>query len=713
MRDHLNSPPSRWIQNCPPDGAWDDLALGLMKKAEAVTLMDHAASCAECAGTLRAAIQIFAPGTSATEPLPKLTLRKRSWNFASPWVFISAGLALCIVAGAVIAKLREDRVPKLLARAYTQQRPFEFRLPGAVAYGPVRTKRSAQGSALGKPPSLLEAESLLSQRQSDPRYSARAGIADLLESDPAAAIAALERAHRDAPYDVDILVNLAIARAALAESANRPSGYAAANNLLSGAQQKRPDDPVITFNRALICERLKNYKEAQRQWKRYLELDPSSPWSEEAKEHLQEVEAILNRRSQMRQALEAGEEAYLHLPPDLRSDPSEYLDLQSIEWLARAGQPVTDQALSKLAAEIQRTFDDRWLDDARREVHNHARAVALLSLVHANAEGDPDAVIDAYPAAIRQLTDSPALEARARYELAFAFNRATRFPECVAESAPLEREMNSSYRWLALQNRLGLAVCESGTGKEGDSIQAMARVASDAQQAGFTNLYVRAFVNGEATRNMAGDPWLDWPEFLNNLDLCWRSNISPKLLHLLYFNLGLSAEQAKLFNTAFELASSGAEQYEAVGNTTTEALIDESAGAIGLEAARPAEAERFFERARKLFFAHKDSDTCRRYLWEAELQLAQANLENDDVSAAARLIPEIDRNELTTENASAIRFWKELVRDELHWPAAMRHAPRPTSGTLSIWPGIACRPRTVCLSGSAPTRICAPRFRAM
>ena len=623
-------------------------------------LLDHAASCRHCASALREAIALFAPDDpqKIAECLPPHKTRR--WTLRSPRILIPAIAALCIVIVATAMKLRQDPLPTLLAEAYAQNRPFEFRLPGA-AYGPVRTKRSAQGSALQKPASLLDAEAILSHRQSDPSYRRLAGVADLLESDPANAVESLDRAHRDSPSDLDTAIDLAIARAALAESADRPSGYAVALELLDTAQQKRPNDLVIAFNRALVCERLKLYVEAERQWKKYLELDANSAWADEAKAHLKEVESVIGRRSQLRHALEAGEQAYLDLPPDLRSDPSEYLDIEAIYWLARARQPVTDQALVKLAAELEATLSDRWLEDARREAQNPSDAAALLNLVRLNARGDPDAVINASPAVIHQLANAPALQARARYEYAFALTRATRFQDCLAEAEPLARDLNSSYRWLSLQNRLQLSICLPENGEKGDDLNAMAQVETDAQAAGFANIYTRAFVNREATGRLAGALWPDWPQFLNHLDRTWQSNSSPKVLQLLYFNLGRFAEQADLFHTAFLFTSSAADQYASLGNVTTEALIDESVAAIALEAERPAAAEPYFRRAADLFSAMQGSETAKRYRWEAQLALAQAKLKQGDSVSAAKLLPELDRTEGTIENASVIQFSKELV----------------------------------------------------
>ncbi len=73
---------------------------------------------------------------------------------------------MALVAGAwrwrAESSTREMRsVEKLLAAAYTGQRPFELRLPNA-GYAPVNVQRGAQTSAFSKPVALLDAESRIS-----------------------------------------------------------------------------------------------------------------------------------------------------------------------------------------------------------------------------------------------------------------------------------------------------------------------------------------------------------------------------------------------------------------------------------------------------------------------------------------------------------------------------------------------------------------------
>ncbi len=51
---------------------------------------------------------------------------------------------------------------------------------------------------------------------------------------------------------------------------------------MSGA----PDSPAARFNRALVIEQLSDPERAAGAWERYLAADASSPWADEARQHL-------------------------------------------------------------------------------------------------------------------------------------------------------------------------------------------------------------------------------------------------------------------------------------------------------------------------------------------------------------------------------------------------------------------------------------------
>jgi len=120
-------------------------------------------------------------------------------------VFALAGIAAAVVAGWLgMRLLRPPSAEQLLARAYTEHRTLEVRIPGAK-YAPMRVERAAGGSSLDKSPSLLKAEALigdnLQKSPNDPVWLQAKARADLLEGNYESAIKSLQRALETKPED--------------------------------------------------------------------------------------------------------------------------------------------------------------------------------------------------------------------------------------------------------------------------------------------------------------------------------------------------------------------------------------------------------------------------------------------------------------------------------------------------------------------------------
>src|SRR5260221_4505395 len=82
--------------------------------------------------------------------------------------------------------------------------------------------------------------------------------------------------------------DLAAARHALSEK--HPSELPEALADVEHALQIDPKLAEAHFNRALILERLGLRDQARKEWQRYLEIDPASAWSTEARAHLRALE---------------------------------------------------------------------------------------------------------------------------------------------------------------------------------------------------------------------------------------------------------------------------------------------------------------------------------------------------------------------------------------------------------------------------------------
>jgi cytochrome c-type biogenesis protein CcmH/NrfG len=181
---------------------------------------------------------------------------------------------------------------RLIAKAYTQQRPVDLRLPEA-AYGPVRRERGA-ASLLRQPAALQEAEFKirreLEKRPDDVRSLDMIAQAEMLELEPEAAIGTLQHALERKPDDSGLLAALGVAYALRAEAPNRDVDYGFAIESLRRSLNLKPDSPTAVFNLAIVYERMYLYPDAIEQWRHYLDLDKSGDWNKEAQRHLAELE---------------------------------------------------------------------------------------------------------------------------------------------------------------------------------------------------------------------------------------------------------------------------------------------------------------------------------------------------------------------------------------------------------------------------------------
>ena len=66
--------------------------------------------------------------------------------------------------------------------------------------------------------------------------------------------------------------------------------------VLSRVLQKRPEDPVALFNRALTLAKLLCFREASADWNRLLKVEPAGEWAAEARKRLAEVTDRLEAR---------------------------------------------------------------------------------------------------------------------------------------------------------------------------------------------------------------------------------------------------------------------------------------------------------------------------------------------------------------------------------------------------------------------------------
>lgn len=297
---------------CPEPAEWASLAVGLEEGGRREELLAHASECDACGAALRTVMDDFSLDLTEAESkvLESLESSKPEWqrdmarkmadisrgqpSYIRPWLARAAAVLLAVGGGWVGWNQWIASDPaRLIAKAYTQQRPFEFRIPGA-GYAALRQERRAIGSSFQRPPALLEAEAgvaaELEKHPDDVKWLELRARAEMLDRQPEAAIGTLQHALERRPDDPDLMADLGMAYALRAEASNRDVDYGYAIEYLGRSLKAKPNSPEVIFNRAVVYERMYLYEDAIREWRHYLELDTSGSWRVEAQRRLAELE---------------------------------------------------------------------------------------------------------------------------------------------------------------------------------------------------------------------------------------------------------------------------------------------------------------------------------------------------------------------------------------------------------------------------------------
>jgi CHAT domain-containing protein len=206
-----------------------------------------------------------------------------SW-ITSHWPILRCGALICAL---VIAALSCSRCGEEAGR----KRVIEPRLSGEWIYKPTAPADAVRRAA-GIPP---RASGEKSQRSAAPllpnSLTARDAITLLLTGDSLDAVDILT-AVASQSHDADVFNDLS---AALLVRADEPDEADAAVDALAAADRALAIDPRFEpalFNRALALSRMGLNWESRQAWSRYLEVDRSSPWADEALQRMHALDPL-------------------------------------------------------------------------------------------------------------------------------------------------------------------------------------------------------------------------------------------------------------------------------------------------------------------------------------------------------------------------------------------------------------------------------------
>ncbi len=340
--------------DCPSEDDLRQLAAGLLPEAVGAKLTRHAATCDHCGPLLRIYTEDFSDDFSQEEQAVLSSLQSSSARWQkktaqqmlgaaratsagaktgatsaetnagaaiaispaegpsalagrSPlfwkWIIPAAAAACALIAFGIWYSQRDtpEKVEKLLAQAYTEQRTMEMRIPGAE-YSDISQKRSGEPeSILNLPASLRKSaeliDSQLKKTPDDPNWLLLKARLELLEWNYKQALSVLDKIDDTKTLEsleMRTTRALALYQQAELEPERRAQTYGEVINLFGKTLQSTPDDPTALFDRALACEKIYAYECASADFEHLLKIDTASGWSEEAKDHLNRIKEKKN-----------------------------------------------------------------------------------------------------------------------------------------------------------------------------------------------------------------------------------------------------------------------------------------------------------------------------------------------------------------------------------------------------------------------------------
>lgn len=705
--------------DCPADETWLRLAAGLIddKRVEAGHVA-HAAQCGWCGKLLRESMEDLAqdvtteedaalgklpsasplwPGSMAkklmaasstglssasvvpTQEKPSQTLplkikepRRVGW-----WIrfaFVTAGVAAAVaVAWPIWQKLNPDP-SRLLAKAYTEQRTLELRIPSAE-YGPMRVQRGSEASRLNRPSELLDAEALISHKLAaqpeNPSFLQMRGRAELMDWKYAAAIETLKHARDLDPNSLSLKIDLASAyfeRAEDTEDTKRSVDYQMAIELLGQVLAKTPDDPAALFNRAIVYDRVPLYHQAIEDWEHYLRVDHQGSWTGEARQRLEETRKKNeehDRRSSepllqpqvVKQKVSAIDQSTWAVVDERVED---YLDVAITDWLPKAfpdgakgsapGSAADAQAaLAQLAVILEKRHSDHWLAEMNTVLPpDTSRSAALSDLAAAvgyNQAGKADeAGVEAGKAAnMFKRAGSMAGYLRAELELAYALHRSSQGAACLAVIDSLLPKVSSHhYRWMESQAFLEESVCSRMANDLARAESSLGKAMTSSREHGYLALYLRALgfsANDKwsVKRDYAGS----WAQDRLGLSYFWNGIFPWLRAYNFYQDLAAASEGAGFREAAYSLrkeaVSIDAKMDDETRHAIAHFMLAKTASATG----RTKEAQREFSLAEIAFGRLPHTASNQGYRLYSNIQLAELQGDQGSFNQALELLTHV------------------------------------------------------------------------
>ena len=476
---------------------------------------------------------------------------------------VPATAAVVLIAFGIWYSQRDtpEKVEKLLAQAYTEQRTMEMRWPGAEWAKP-DVKLGSSEPLFSKPRSLFKAEDIIKEHENPPSKGAEwIGVraqSEILEGHPQAAIDLLTPATRADPDSVPLLLNLALAYSQRSKGQN-PSDSLTTIDLLSRVLKKEPENRTALFNLAIAYGHSQMWDQAVATWERYLLLDPAGPWAGEAEEKLKAAKDKLNHSLQYPPFPPADVTSFLNLTDaEIAFRFEQYQEIALRDWLVKAvmaPQSPEHEALARLAQVFAQISSDLWW----RDFLDHASstgpsgAESLSAAFVDNTKGHYADAMEESSRAMRTFVMQGNLpgQLRARYESVYAQRRLLNGKACLARADPLQVQLSeTSYSWLKSQLDMEAAICLNYIDKLKDSDIALSRSLSLAQKSNLPVAVLRNIGFAQSLNNQQGRFATALDKGTEGLRDYWPGPPSTERVYQFYVGFSRTAQQLGLWAAA-------------------------------------------------------------------------------------------------------------------------------------------------------------------
>lgn len=487
--------------NCPENDVLQELAAGILAPAMAEQTMLHVAQCRFCGPILRQYLKEFSEEQSPENIaiLKQLQSSKPEWQKklvreltggGRPfrWLkLVPATAALAAVIFAVVqgpalwAGFELHQAKKAVAAAFVVKRTTPMRLPSVdySPYSPFPVKLAAEnGRGVDEVPApLLDASGAANKNlqagNAKPEWLQIQGRALLWESTPSSLEKAekdFEKARSEGLATPSLEIDLAASyfeRDSRAEHPNLQRTLNLLSEVLSKPNLSKDDRASALFNLALAYEKTQAWDLAVETWQKYLQVDSTSGWANEARQHLKDAQTKVSVRRQdySNPSFFLQQKAHGTLRPE---DPEQYQEVAMREWLtATLADKNSDayhalQGLTEVFAERQDFWWSDFLKNAQPRDHDAVQELSIATLN--NEHGAFDDALAHSRAAIKSFKSSRNFpgELLARFQEVYALRSKMDGDECLARADPLiAQAAKARFAWLHAQSLLERAQCRN------------------------------------------------------------------------------------------------------------------------------------------------------------------------------------------------------------------------------------------------------------